>query len=92
MTPSRANVADRLVEDGAVRGIDAGERLVEEHDQRVLHEGAGEEDALLLAAGELADVAVAHAAEAEAVERLGGALAVGRSRRGAASHRAGSAP
>ena len=49
--------------------VDAGEGLVEQDDPAVLRQRAGEEDALLLAARELADLALAEVAHADAVQR-----------------------
>ena len=39
-------------------GVEVGERLVEEEDPRLAHDGAADRDALALAAGELAGLAV----------------------------------
>ena len=50
--------------------VDAGERLVEQDHLAVLGQRAGEEDALSLAAGQLADLALAEVAHADAGERL----------------------
>jgi hypothetical protein len=62
------------IDDGALGGrVDAGHRLVEEIDIGFLDQRAGEEDALLLAAGELADLAVGivlHADLRQGVHRL----------------------
>ena len=56
-------------EDGPLGGgVDAGEGLVHEVEPGVLGQGAGEEDALLLAARELADLAVGEVAHAHLVE------------------------
>ena len=44
--------------------VDGAERLVHEHQRRVGGQGAGHADALALAAGELAGVALAHVARA----------------------------
>ena len=49
--------------------VDAGEGLVEQDHAAVLRQRAGEEDALLLAAGQFADLALAEVAHADAGER-----------------------
>ena len=46
--------ADVLAHAAAQLGVEVGERLVEEQDLRLEHDGARHGDALLLAAGELA--------------------------------------
>ena len=46
-------LAQRVDQQDLVREIEAGGRLVEDQESRVLREGAGEEDALPLATGEL---------------------------------------
>ena len=46
-------------------GIEIGERLVEQEDLRLAHDGAADGDALLLAAGKLRRVAVEQMAEVE---------------------------
>ena len=51
-------------------GIERAERLVEEEDLGLGGEGAGEGDALALAAGELVGVALAEAGEADGFEEL----------------------
>src|SRR5262249_52444766 len=48
--------------------VDAGGRFVEEEELGTTDQGAGQEGALLLTAGEVADVAVAELADAEALE------------------------
>ena len=50
--------------------VDAGERLVEQDDQALLRQRAGQEDALLLPAGQLADLALAEVRHADALQRL----------------------
>ena len=57
--------------------VDAGEGLVEQDDAAVLRQRAGEEDALLLAAGQFADLALAEIAHADAGERRGDRLVIG---------------
>ena len=52
-------------------GVEVGERLVEEEEPRLADDGAGERDALLLAAGELAGAAGEQVVDAD----LGGGLA-----------------
>ena len=58
--------------------VDAGERLVEQDHPAVLRQRPGEEDALLLAAGQFADLALAEVAHADAGERRVDRRAVGR--------------
>ncbi len=74
---------EQEVEDvGAVGGVEVAGGLVGEDDGRAEDEGAGEGDALLLAAGELDGVVVHAVGEADAGEELAGAReAVVRSRR-----------
>ncbi len=63
-------------DDGAFGdGVDGGEGFVHEIDAGVLDEGAGEEGALLLAAGELADLAVGEVLHADLFEGVHGGLA-----------------
>jgi hypothetical protein len=57
----------------AVGGVEVAGGLVGEHDGRVQDEGAGEGDALLLAAGELDGVMIHAVTEADAGEELAGA-------------------
>ena len=64
-------------------GVEIGERLVEEEDLRVAHDGAAHGDALSLAAGELARAALEEVVEAEDLRRL--AHRASRSRRFGAS-------
>ena len=52
-------------------GVEVGQRLVEEEDLRIAHDGAAHGDALALAARELARIAVEELAQAE---DLGGAV------------------
>ncbi len=53
-------------------GIDGAERLVHEQQRRIGRQGAGDADALTLAAGELRRVALAHPGlEADELEQLG---------------------
>jgi hypothetical protein len=64
-------------EDGAFGGgVDACERFVHEVEASVLCEGAREEDALLLAAGELADLAVGEVSDADFIEAIEGGVAM----------------
>ena len=66
----------------AVGGVEVAGGLVGEDDGRAEDEGAGEGDALLLAAGELDGVVVHAVAEADGGEELAGAgEAVGSGRR-----------
>ena len=54
--PSAASSPSSRSSSSRARLVDAGERLVEEQDRRVLDERAGDEHALALAAGELAEL------------------------------------
>ena len=54
----------------SVLHVDAGEWLVEQDHPAVLRQRAGQEHALLLAAGKLADLALAEVAHADAGERI----------------------
>ena len=67
------------------RDIDPACRLVEEEELRLPQQGASEEHALLLAAGELADVAAGQITDAETVEHRGdlGTLGLARPRQAA---------
>ena len=49
-------------------GVEAGERLVEQHQPRLRRQGPGQGDALALTAGQLVRVAVAVASEADDAE------------------------
>ena len=51
--------------------VDAGEGFVQQDHLPVLRQRAGQEDALLLAARQLADLAVAKVGHADAGQRLG---------------------
>ena len=67
----------QALEQGALGlGVHAGEGLVEEQQVGSLGEGAGEEDPLLLAAGELTDGAVGERAEPELLQAAAGFLPV----------------
>ena len=91
--PSRSWVAWRMVApssrssrinrgDGLLgRAVDAGHRLVQEQDRCLLHQGAGEEDALLLPARERADLSIAEGRHADALERRRHRPVVGGARR-----------
>src|SRR5262249_21675144 len=57
------------LEELRARTVDSGERLVEEEHRRVLHQGAGDENALPLTARELAELRIRNVAEADALER-----------------------
>ena len=50
--------------------VERAERLVEQQQPRLEHGGAGQRDALLLAAGELVGQALGHAGELDHVQRL----------------------
>ena len=54
--PLVAQLAEELLEVVLRRLVEAGERLIEQKDMRLLRQRAGEESALLLAAGERADL------------------------------------
>ena len=54
---------------GAQLGVEVGERLVEQEHLRVAHDAAAERDALLLAAGQLARLAVEQFADPEDLHR-----------------------
>jgi hypothetical protein len=57
------------IDDGALRrGVDTGERLVQEVEIGILRKRPGEEDALLLAAGQLADLARGEIGHADPIE------------------------
>ncbi len=56
-------------------GIEVGERLVEQEHLRIAHDGAAHGDALPLAAGKLARIAVEIGRKAENLRRLADALA-----------------
>ena len=73
MPSSLLDGADLVAERDADLGVERGERLVEEEELRPGGEGAGEGDALLLAAGELEGVAGAEVGEADDAEHLGDA-------------------
>ncbi len=73
-------------EDGALGGgVDPGERLVHEVEPGVLGQGAGEEDPLLLAARELADLAVREILHAHLLQAGEGGLPVVRATAGGTS-------
>ena len=59
-----------LVQARPGEGVERRERLVEEEHLRLGHEGAGDRDALLLAAGELARPAAGMLDEPDAAERV----------------------
>ena len=56
--PACAQTLEQIHDRALGRGVHPLERLIHEVDLGILHQGAGQEDALLLAAGELADLAV----------------------------------
>ena len=60
--------------------IDAGKRFIQKNNAALLGEGAGEKNALFLPAGERADLPLGKVSDAEAIERGGDRLAVGRTR------------
>ena len=81
-----ARSRSRSVEQGLARvHVDAGEGLVQQQHVRLLGERAGEEHALLLAAGELADGALLELGDAELVQAARHHLAVGGPRAGGTS-------
>lgn len=67
--------ADLLAQVRPHLGVQRGERLVEQEHARAQCQGAGERDALLLAAGHLVRVAVAVVGEPHQVQEFGGPLA-----------------
>src|SRR5207248_10276507 len=60
----------KALEQVGARLVDARERLVEEEDGGVLDEGPRDEDALPLAARELAELLLRQVAQADALERV----------------------
>ena len=64
-------LADLQPHRAAQRGIEVGQRLVEQEGGRLAHDGAADGDALALAAGELAGPAVEIVGEVEDAGRLG---------------------
>ena len=68
-------------------GVEVGQRLVEQEHLRVAHDRAAQRDALALAAGELARLALEQFADAEDLGRLVDALARSRAWRTCASCR-----
>ena len=75
--PACAQVVDDLPDDLAAAGVDAGGRLVEEHDLGSAHEREGEGEALLLAAREGAPGRPPTVLEPDPVEQRLGILGVG---------------
>ncbi len=76
-----ANAAYQIPNRPARLGVEASSELVEEDDFRVVDEGHGDEESLLLAAGEVHEPGVALVFEAELVEEMfgiGGLFAVER--------------
>ena len=76
-----AQLREQAVDQRGAGRVDARERLVEEQHAGVLHERAGEQGALALAAGELAERGAGLVRQADAVERGMGRGAVGAPRR-----------
>ena len=64
------NAADLLAQLGAHLGVERGQRLVEQEHARFDRECPGERDALLLAAGQLAGIAVGMCREPDELEHL----------------------
>ncbi len=60
--------AEEIDDDALVGGVEVSGGLVGEQDGRVIDEGAGDADALLLSAGELAGEVAGAGAEADAIE------------------------
>ena len=79
--PRRAAPGRRRAISVALAGSTPGERLVEQEHRRVLDERAGEQGALALAAGQLAEADAGLLREPDAVERRAGGLAIGAARR-----------
>ena len=89
---ARAQFAQHL-DDGAFgRGIHAGERFVHQVQIRVLRERTGEEDALLLAAGKLADLPGGVVGQTHLGERRAGLLPLFAASRADTSQACGKAP
>jgi len=72
-----AQLAEQRFDAGRAGGVDAAERLVEQHHRPVLQQRAGDQHALPLAAGEVAEAAAGAVGEADALERGVRGLAVG---------------
>ena len=68
--PALAQLLELVPELGPQDRIDAGGRLVEEHEGRIVDEGGGEGEAALHPAGRLADPLVAVVRELDPVEEL----------------------
>ena len=68
--PSAAQLAQQLDDRRLGLDVDAGEGLVEQDHLPLLRQRAGQEHALLLPAGQLADLALAEVAHADALQRL----------------------
>ena len=77
--PSAASSRSRRGDGGLGALVDAGERLVQEHHGGTLGDAAGDEGALLLPAGQLADLPVGELGQFHAVQRQvdGGAVRLG---------------
>ena len=67
--PVGVEVGEQVEDVVAGLEVDAARRLVEEQERRVGDQRAGQEDPLLLAAGQLADVAAGQAADAQPLEQ-----------------------
>ena len=72
--PCVAQVADDLLDVGDGLRVDAGERLVEQDQQRVADQAAGDLQAALLAAGQPGGVVLAQVGQAELLQHLVGLL------------------
>ena len=68
--PVGVQVVEQVQDLVAGAHVDAGRRLVQQQQVGLAEQRAGDEHALLLAAGQLADVAVGQVADAEPVEHL----------------------
>ena len=75
VVPSLVQAADVAPELAAQLDVDAGGRLVEDHQPRLVQQRAGEQQAAALAAGELRRPHVGLGAQVEDVDHLLGALA-----------------
>lgn len=72
-----AQPVEHTGDDLAAGGVHGAQGLVEQQQVGVLHEGAGEQGALLLPARELADLPIGQLGEPRLIEHLGHALPVG---------------
>ena len=76
----RGEAAQQVLQPLGARGVEAAERLVEQDHRRVLHERAGDEHALALAAGQIAERASAGSARPTAASASRARAALGTAR------------